>query len=90
MKGFTKVGASLGALLVSVSTAFAIAFAAPADAHYHRYWGGGYGYHHWHHYAAYGGPGPCGFYGVNPYAYGPAYYGRPRLSLRQSLYGLGL
>ena len=89
MKGFSKFGASLAALLIAVSTGFA--FAAPANAHDH--WRRDhYRYHHWNngwhsgYYSAYG-PGPYGYYGRTGYGYYP--YGR-RLSLREKLWGEGL
>jgi len=96
MKSITRFGASLGALLVAVCTVFALG-AAPAEAHHHGWHGGYYGYHHWRGwgggwgYAPYAAYGPSPYYGPYPYSYyGPEYYGRPRLSLRQTLYGLGL
>ena len=90
MKGLRTIGMMSAAFIVC-ATAIGVT-ATPATAHCH----------HWHH--VYFGGYHRGFYGYNPGYYGAynpgfyaptyypnyGYYGAPRLSLRQTMWRLGM
>ena len=96
MNKLKKLGVFISGLLLAGSAA--LVNSTPAQAHCHRGWGWGGGHcHHWGGwgggwrtgYAPYGYGGYGGYYAPPVAYYGNPYY-RPRLSLRQSLWGLGL